>query len=360
MMAFDIPATWGAALEAVCRAPRPVVACVIGAVDTGKTTFCAYLANALLERNVRAAVVDADVGQSDIGAPGTIGWGAMERAVSHPSEIPCCGCYFVGSTAPVGLLLPTVIGTKKMTDAALQSGAEVVIVDTTGLVHGSLGRELKSRKIEILMPSFVLALQRYGELEPILRGWDNSAHVQIHRLNVSEQVQRKSPSQRQATREEKFRQHFASAQLRTISLQQITLRETFLLNGKALPRDTCVHLSHSLRTNVLHVERSGETLVVVTDAPLDHDALPYLRSRFNTADAMVIDHPLLVGLLVGLLDKEENCLGLGLVEYFDFVRHCLALFTPVADVERVARVVMGRVRLNRQGEELGKLRPGEL
>lgn len=360
MMAFDVPVTWAAALEAVCRAPRPVVICVLGAVDTGKTTLCTYLANALLERGVRPAVVDADMGQSDIGAPGTIGWGKVERAVSHPSEVPCCGCYFVGSTAPVGLLLPTLIGTKKMTDAALQSGAEVVIVDTTGLVHGSLGRELKSRKIEMLMPSFVLALQRYGELEPILRGWEHSKHVQIRRLTVSERAQKKLPLQRQVTREEKFRQHFAAAQLRTISLEQATLRETFLLNGRALPRETCVHLSHSLRTNVLHVERSGETLVVVTDAPLNHDALPYLRSRFNVMDAVVIDHPLLVGLLVGLLDEEENCLGLGLVEYFDFVRRHLALFTPVAEVGRVACVVIGRVRLNRQGRELGKLRPGEL
>ncbi|MCS6862415.1 MAG: Clp1/GlmU family protein, partial [Abditibacteriales bacterium] len=250
-MGFDIPTTWETALEAISRAPRPVVVCVIGAVDTGKTTLCGYLANALFERQVRTAVVDADVGQSDIGAPGTIGWGLVERAVSHPAEIPCRGCYFVGSTAPVGLLLPTLIGTKKMADAALRAGAEVVIVDTTGLVHGSLGRELKSRKIEILMPSFVLALQRYGELEPILRGWEHSAHVHIHRLNVSEQVQKKSPPQRQATREEKFRQHFALAQLRTLALEQVTLRETFLMGGRPLPRDTCVHLSHSLRTNVL-------------------------------------------------------------------------------------------------------------
>jgi polynucleotide 5'-hydroxyl-kinase GRC3/NOL9 len=359
-MTFDISTTWVSALESIVAAARPTVVCVIGGVDAGKTMLCAYLANALTERGVRTAIVDADVGQSDIGPPSTIGWGLIDRPMSHLSEVHCSGCYFVGSTAPVGLLLPTVIGAKKMTDAALNAGAEVVIVDTTGLVHGSLGRELKSRKIEMLMPSFVLALQRQSELEAILRGWENSACVKVLRLNVSPQVSSKSQNQRQSTREEKFRQHFASAQSRTIPLEKMTLRETWLLNGKPLPKDTYVHLSRTLRSNVLHAEQVSDTLLIVADAPVSQEPFPLLRSRFNVTGILVIDHSLLVGLLAGLLDEEENCLGLGLVEYFDFVRRQLRLLTPVADVQRIARVVFGRIRLNRQGEELGKLRAGEM
>jgi polynucleotide 5'-hydroxyl-kinase GRC3/NOL9 len=359
-MTLNVPTTWQSAVEKVMSAPRPTVACVMGGVDAGKTTLCAYLANALCERGARTAVVDADVGQSDVGPPSTIGWGLVERPVEHLWDVPCCGCYFVGSTTPVGLLLPTVIGAKKMTDAALHAGAEVIIVDTTGLVQGSLGRELKSRKIETLMPSLVLALQRQTELEHILRGWENSARVELLRLSVSEQANHKSPSQRQVTREEKFRQHFAAAQSRAIPLEQATLRETWLLNGTPLPRETCVHLSRALRTNVLHAERVSDVLLILTDAPVNPESLPYLRSRFNVAGVAAIDHPLLVGLLVGLLDKAENCCGLGLVEYFDFVRRRLTVWTPVTDAQRIARVVFGRVRLNRQGEELGKLRAGEV
>ena len=58
-------------LEAVRRAR---VTMVVGASDTGKTTLTAYLAGALAARGETVAVVDADVGQSEIGPPTTVGW----------------------------------------------------------------------------------------------------------------------------------------------------------------------------------------------------------------------------------------------------------------------------------------------
>ena len=79
-------------------------------------------------------VVDADLGQSDIGPPTTVGLGRLCPPVERLADAEVLGLYFVGSTSPQGHLLPTVLGTRMMTEKALRLGLDRVIVDTSGLV----------------------------------------------------------------------------------------------------------------------------------------------------------------------------------------------------------------------------------
>ena len=52
--------------------PQQIVL-VIGATDAGKSTFCRFLADVALAKGCKVACVDADIGQSQIGPPTTIG-----------------------------------------------------------------------------------------------------------------------------------------------------------------------------------------------------------------------------------------------------------------------------------------------
>ena len=52
--------------------PQQIVL-VIGATDAGKSTFCRFLADFALAKGFKVACVDADIGQSQIGPPTTIG-----------------------------------------------------------------------------------------------------------------------------------------------------------------------------------------------------------------------------------------------------------------------------------------------
>ena len=74
---------------------------VLGASDTGKTTLVETLAGKLAEAGP-VAVVDADIGQSHIGPPATVGWAmagkggaglSAKRGFStglRPSPDACC------------------------------------------------------------------------------------------------------------------------------------------------------------------------------------------------------------------------------------------------------------------------------
>ena len=106
------------------------------------------------------------------------------EVVLSPPEI-----FFVGSTTPEGHFPIHLKGVKRMVDKAPSYGADVIFVDTTGFVLGEAGKELKRRKIDLLSPRFILALQKSDEIEPILELYKENPLYKIHRLPLSEQVE---------------------------------------------------------------------------------------------------------------------------------------------------------------------------
>ena len=143
----------------------PGVAMIVGAIDTGKTQFCYDLCMAGLEAGIPTAIVDADVGQSEIGAPGTVGMALVEKHVESLTDIKPRRLYFVGATSPGEHVMECAIGTKKMVDAALGLGAKLVVVDTTGLVGGWLGRKLKTYKTDLIRPDYLVGIEKKHEID---------------------------------------------------------------------------------------------------------------------------------------------------------------------------------------------------
>lgn len=131
---IDVPSSWAWSATQIQRQKwRKIL--VLGATDRGKSTYCHYLSQTLLAVGERVAVVDADVGQKDIGPPAAITLGYPKR--DHDlQQIPPSAWYFVGAVSLVGHLLPSVVGMRQMVDTA---DAPRVIINTTGFVEG-IGR----------------------------------------------------------------------------------------------------------------------------------------------------------------------------------------------------------------------------
>src|SRR4030043_1280111 len=74
-------------------------AILIGATDSGKSTLTKYLVEKLIRENINVSVVDADIGQSTLGLPGTISM----KVFSHEKDIEQYTferMFFVGTTNP--------------------------------------------------------------------------------------------------------------------------------------------------------------------------------------------------------------------------------------------------------------------
>lgn len=206
------------------RRPRNKLIMVVGGSDTGKTTLVECVAN-LLSKHSPLGIVDLDMGQSHIGPPATVAWGKVEGGFPGWSKIGMEDFYFTGTTTPFGSLLPTVSGAALVTDRAL-SLCRKVVVDTSGLIAGPVGRILKQYKIDLLRPDLVLALERAGELGHILDAFRSHTRPKILRLPVPDTVRTKTVPKRSLYRFEKIRKYFSRSRMIEVSLDNLGVRFT--------------------------------------------------------------------------------------------------------------------------------------
>ena len=334
-------ACWAPALAAV-RGAR--ITLVLGESDTGKTTLVVSLANALLAEGVSVAIVDADLGQSEIGPPTTVGLGRPRAPLERLADAEVAGLCFVGATSPRDHVAETVVATRRLTDRAIGLGVDRVLVDTSGLVHGEVGRALKQAKIDLVGPDLILCLQRDGECEAILLPYAHHGPPAVVRLSPAPTVRRRSAEERRQHRERSMAAYFAGARPVTLDLARVVLRAPALYAGTPLTLHETEVLASQLDDAVVWAERRGRELAVVTPGRMQESQLQRLALAYP--DVTLVHHALddFQDAVVGLDDERRETLGLGVVRGVDFIKRTLVVETPVEE-RAVAAVRLGRLKL---------------
>src|SRR2546430_16924292 len=106
------PLSWEQAVAAVAAAAGVVA--LIGATDVGKSTLTLEAANAAVRAGRRVAVLDTDLGQGEVGPPGTLGVVRLQNPVATLDEVRPRALAFVGDTMPYGHLLALVQGARRL------------------------------------------------------------------------------------------------------------------------------------------------------------------------------------------------------------------------------------------------------
>jgi len=193
---------------------------VVGAPNTGKSTFAHWLHDRLAGHGLQVAFLDGDVGQSVLGPPTTLTLGLSAQTSEAFRNFASLYHWFVGDVSPRGHMLPVVVGAGRLVRRALDAGAATVIVDTTGLVDRAQGGvALKQALVDQLQPTTVFAFQRARELEPLLAPLRRLSRPRIVELPVSGAVRQRDVASRQAHRAGAFRRYFAAAKVVCLSLR---------------------------------------------------------------------------------------------------------------------------------------------
>ena len=297
-----IPPDWEALAGRILASARKGCAkvMVIGGVDSGKTTLCKFLAAKACAAGMAPGFVDADVGQSTLGPPSTIG----AKILHKPEEAFCDDVRppfmrFLGGMSPSGRVFACVAGARRALDWVRENGAQFIVIDTTGLVDGELGKELKTRKVDLLAPDILVAIARETELEHILAPLEKLG-MPVERLRRAEAAVVRSPSVRQKFRLDKFQEYFRDSRLQTFSFDQFAIADC--------PSNFAPHFA------------PGQVL----------STLPLLE-RWSP-----------VGLLVGLEDATGRCLAVGLIESFDVESRRMTIRAPGAEIDKARCVRIGR------------------
>jgi len=297
-----IPPDWEALAERILASARKGCAkvMIIGGVDSGKTTLCKFFSAKACAAGIATGFVDADVGQSTLGPPSTIG----AKILHKPEDVFCNDVRppfmrFVGGMSPSGRVSACVAGARRALDWLCEQGAQFIVVDSTGLVDGELGKELKTRKVDLLAPDILVAIAREAELEHILAPLERLG-VPVERLRRSERAVVRSPSTRQKFRLDKFEEYFRGSSLCEFSFELLAVADC--------PANLVQHFV------------PGQ--ILSTLPPLERWAP--------------------VGLLVGLEDATGRCLAVGLVESFDAEAKRMGVRAPCVDAGMVRCLRFGR------------------
>ncbi len=241
---------------------------LLGATDSGKTTLARYIVESLVARRLPTALIDADIGQSGIGLPGTISMKAFcdQRDLRDFSSERMT---FLGFTNPSKVLPLIVAMTKRMTDIGRRR-AEIVVVDTTGLISGGLGKALKTAKINAIRPAHIVAIQRVDELEHIL---PLVGDARVHRLKTSCAAKKRSASSRRAYRKRKFEEYFRERQqfehiLETSAIPFVYRGRPFRYGDKEIPQRAIIGLNRNDNTIALGIIESVAETTVFFRSPL--------------------------------------------------------------------------------------------
>jgi polynucleotide 5'-hydroxyl-kinase GRC3/NOL9 len=292
-MEISAPKEWSTLLELLKE--EKGIAIILGGTDTGKSTLSKFLVTNLCKQGLKVALVDADIGQSFLGPPATIGFSLFKsdptwEVILSPPEI-----FFVGSITPEGHVQNHLKGVKRMVDKAISNDPQIILVDTTGFVSGEIGKELKRKKIDLISPHFIIALQKENEIEPILEPYKEDLSTKIIRLPLSPQVRPKSMEDRKSYRTNKFRDYFKFAAIHELATEELQMEgEVFDPNGELLP------LEWVLRIN---------------------------------------------SLLLGLKDNNDETLALGVIRNYLEEKKILRVFTPLMDVQKVKTLQLSSLKV---------------
>jgi polynucleotide 5'-hydroxyl-kinase GRC3/NOL9 len=345
---IQVPCSWEAILTRLESGSGTVV--VIGESDSGKSTFCAVAAShAAQSAGRKVAVVDADVGQSDIGPPACVSMGLVAGPIERLDQVPAAAMEFVGATSPVGHLLQCATATCRVAQKA-SAAAALVIVDTTGLVHGSIGRALKSVKVDLLHPWIVIALQREGELEALLAPYRHRSEPVVERLEVAAAVVSKTTEERRARRQRRFAHYFRGARTLELGWRSLALEGSAFLSGRAMPGHFCAYAEGKLGCEVARVERTGNGLLALARGEPDRTVQRAAHQEGYEVEWLSrFDN-----LLVGLIDRKGETAGLGIVEKADLEKQRFLVATPVESTGQISCLRLGSMKVLQDGTELGE------
>jgi polynucleotide 5'-hydroxyl-kinase GRC3/NOL9 len=281
---MDIPVEW----ERIDLAGLQGVLMVVGANDTGKSTFARYLFARLQDQEPagQIAFLDGDPGQASLGPPTTLTVSA--RLPGDAGFVAGQGVrrYFIGDTSPRGHFLPMLVGAARLARAALDGGTGLLVYDTSGFIDPKAGAlALKQAEMDLLQPAMVFALQHAQELEALLVPLRHARRARLAVVRPVPGINRRSPDERRRYRQERFRLYFRES-----------ARQEIDWSGLAV--------------------------------------WPLPRFSLNR--------------LVALDDQAGFTLGLGIVLEIDRPRHRITLLTPLESLERVSSLRLGELALDPQ------------
>lgn len=342
-----IPSSWEEALKEIKACRRPLTVMVMGEVDSGKTSFCTYLLNQSLKMKWKAAIIDADLGQSDVGPPATIGFSHITEPIKDLFEIEAERSHFVGLTSPSQVIHWVMEGIIELKSSV--ADVDVLIVNTDGWVSGEEAVSYKGSLTEKVAPDVVIGIQETNELAPIL---DALKETKTLAIDSPPAIKKRNREKRKVLRELGYKKYLKKAKVQSFLLNWVRIDRVLMGTGKVPQGERMEKIEEMLGTVPVYCEETPTMLLIVLRRGgwVDQERVRRVEDGLGKWVRVIRDGEE-EGLLVGLHDDKEAFLGIGIIDGIDYRRRAIKVYTSVS--EKVSTIRVGQVKLDKTGREIG-------
>jgi polynucleotide 5'-hydroxyl-kinase GRC3/NOL9 len=344
-----VPPSWENAAKEVLSLKKPVTVMVIGGVDSGKTSFCTYLANEALRKRWKTGVIDADLGQSDVGPPSTIGFNFVSEPVKDLFEVNAENAHFVGLTSPSGAVNKVIEGLTELKNRVIKTDVDFLIVNTDGWVDGEDATKYKIQLTKTVSPSVVVGIRQEDELTPILTALKEAKVLSIDSPQL---VQRRNREKRKVLRELSYKKYLKQAKVHPFALNWVKVEGSLLGAGSPPNPKRMDKIKNLLGARPIYSEETLTTIFVVLrkNQWTTEEKIKEFEESLGKR-VKVIKEGEEEGLLVGLQDERGKFLGIGILCGVDYKRRVMKVYTPIN--ENVSTIRFGQIKLDENGREIG-------
>ncbi|MEM3712696.1 MAG: Clp1/GlmU family protein [Thermoproteota archaeon] len=296
-----IPSSWIECAEKTTGDDAKLVA-IIGGSDSGKTSLATFLVNYYLNFQGEVGIVDGDPGQNDLGVPGTVSAGIVNKGLSDLCQVRPEIIEFIGLTAPETVAMELNESIARVIRRLKRKGVGKIVLNTDGWISQK-GLKHKADLMNMIRPYSILSL--LGEEDCKLFASEIDQSLKIIKVEPPLYVKRRSRVQRRFLRMLNYKRHFAKSRIVRKSISEVVFMNHPFINGEPIT------LPENLRKNLEPLEAKS------------YKGGTYVRIRGKLEEPVVTEAGgniiILLGedwekgLLVGLA-KGSEFLGVGIIE----------------------------------------------
>lgn len=324
---------------------------IIGPVESGKSSLTAFVSNMALERGLRPVIIDADIGQADIGPPGFISATIPDKKILWLRDLNAIALRLVGSITPSYVIHRVISSIMELVELFKDKG-DLLIVDTDGWVHGTQAIEYKIDMIKVIKPDYAIILGD-KDLATIFKKTFYNTRVKVIELPSPQVVRKRDRDDRRYLRSKAYRRYLENGKVRRFNLDEIALVNTYLFGGEQVNLDEIKSQLQQLSVTPLYASKYGNVLFIVIDRQVNiRPIVEALSSKYPGMEIYVFTKGFEKGILVSLLDANLEDKAPGIIQSIDFNKNEVLVQTQY-DGE-VRGIAFSKIRLSETWEEVGK------
>ncbi len=323
---------------------------VIGSTESGKSSLAALIANRALLRGFSVAIIDADVGQADIGPPATVSMGIVDKPILWLRELSASWIRFIGSITPSKFEYKIVGAIVDLLNKAIHDvGIDIVVIDTDGWVdsYSAVSYKIDIARLTNCDAAIVLDDNKlYGIISK------NLGYLKCGTLFLPSPRDKRTRNraERKILRKEAYLKHLSPMYERKFSLDKLSIQGSCVLSSNLLSEDQLTKLSTILRSNVELAGIHQDILYILLSSTPQRIDTRKIEEIFGLK-TIILSKEEARGIIVGLISGSEEK-AIGLLKDIDLKNKIITILTSYKGP--VDGIIFGNIRLGENLEEIGR------